>query len=342
MHIKTNIEHNIVQIVVLAICPLLLVLNNLNQAFFYIFSTTICYLISAIVCKFFNKYLDSNLKIFVTAVLSTFVMTILNFMLKKHTIMSLEANEDIYYTVLATICLCLDTYFVDKKSETKLYLFKVLFDCIVFAVMILILTIFVEIFTYGTLFKLTIIKGYTENAFFRGIIFKLVVLGVLCVIFDFILRKYQAKKYEKKIVYEKYVRKIRDEKFFQYDELRRKKLLVSKVEVNKVTEEELEEINQKIAENEKVELEGDEVKVAATEDEKNRNEEIKNKLNNRSKNVKKETKDKNKNSSEERSKDKAKDKAKTKEKKKKENLKGSSRGAKVERVFTKEDRDDKE
>ena len=127
MHIKSNIEHNVIQIVVLAICPLLMVINNLNQAFFYIISTSVCYFVSAIVCKIFSKYLDSSLKIFVTAVLSTFVMTFLNIVLKNHTIMSIETSDDIYFSVLATICICLDTYFVDKKSETKLYIFKVLF-----------------------------------------------------------------------------------------------------------------------------------------------------------------------------------------------------------------------
>jgi len=337
MHIKTNIEHNIIQIVVLAVCPLLLVLNNLGQAFFFILTTSVCYIISAVFCKIFNKYLDRNLKIFVTAVLSTFVMTILSFILKEHTIMGLEATDDIYYSVLATICLCLDTYFIDSRSEMKLYMFKVLFDCGLFALITFVLTFFVEVLSFGTVFKLNLLPKYDGIEFFTSIIFKLVLLGLICVALDYVYRAYMDKKYEKKIVYEKYVRKIRDEKYFQYDDLRKKKLLASKIEVNKVTEAELDEINQKLAENEKVELEGETLETPVDEQEKARNEDLKNKLNNRSKNVKESQKDKNKNSVEEKAQ--AKKEKADKKSKKKEKWKGSSRGSQVERVFVREDED---
>lgn len=358
MHIKTNIEHNIIQVAVLAICPLLLVLNSVGQALFYILSTSVCFFISAMVCKFYSKQFSRNVKIFVTAVISTFVLTILNFALKKHTILGLETPEDSYYTVLSTICLCLDAYFIDNESETKNYLFTILFDCIVFGVLVLVFTIFVELFSNGSFFGLKIFGGYSGNAFFTGLPFKLILLGTLCVIADYGYRVYQEKKNEKKITLEKYVKKIRDEKYFQYDELRKKKLLVSKIEYKNVNEAQAEEINQKLAENQSLETEEDKEKQKEIDkEEQARRDELKKKLSSRQ-NAK--PSNKNKESIEEKPREEKveveedkdtsnkkgkkknkKDKKKDNKKPKKEELKGSTKGAKVERVFKHDDSDKK-
>ena len=74
MHIKTNIEHNMVQIIVLAICPLILVVNTMTQGLFFIVSTILCFVLSSFLCGLLNKYFSRNVKIFVTAVLSSFII----------------------------------------------------------------------------------------------------------------------------------------------------------------------------------------------------------------------------------------------------------------------------
>ena len=138
MRVKSNSQQTVVQVVILAICPLLMVIDNLNQALFYILATCICFAVSAVVCKMFNKLFSKNMKVFVTAILSTFILTIVNYMLGKHTILGIETPTASYYAVLSTICLCLDAYFLDKKSERKLYFFKVIYDCVYFAVILMI------------------------------------------------------------------------------------------------------------------------------------------------------------------------------------------------------------
>lgn len=358
MHIKTNIEHNIIQVAILAICPLLLVLNSVGQALFYILSTSVCFFVSAMICKFYSKHFSRNLKIFVTAIVSTFVLTILNFALKKHTILGLESTSDSYYAVLSAICLCLDAYFIDNESETKGYLFIVLFDIIIYAVMVIVFAIIVELFGYGTFFGLKIFGSYTENLFFVSLPFKLVLLGVICVIADYIYRIYQEKKNEKRIALEKYVKKIRDEKFFQYDELRKKKLLVSKIEFKNINEEQAKEIDQKIAENRAVETEEDKEKQKELDkEEQARKDELQKKFTARSKakssnkykesieerqkNKKTEEPEENEEVTQKDSKKNKKNNKKSKKEKsnkKPQKMRGSTKGSKVERVFNHDDK----
>ena len=250
MHIKTNIEHNMIQIIILAICPLLLVVNTVTQAVFFIFATGVCFIVSAFVCGLFNRYFSKNIKIFVTAVLSSFIIAILDFLLKKEPKFGLESNSDCFYAVLSVICLCLDIYCIDSKSIVKLHMIKTFITTGIFAGILLVYGMIIEILGYGSFFGGKIMEG---NEFFASITFKFILLGILTVVADYIYRYYQTKANEKKMAYEKYVRKIRDEKLFQYDELRRKKLLTSKIEINNVKEDFIQIIEQKNAENESVE-----------------------------------------------------------------------------------------
>ena len=339
MRVKSNIEHNIVQIATLAICPLLIVLNNLSQAFFFIFATCICYFISALLCKVLNKYLGKNLKVFLTAIVSTIILTILNYIIGKHNFMGLEEPEDSYYAILAVICLCLDTYFIDKRADRKPYIIKVLFDCVYFAVMLLILSVVVEFLGFGTIFKLTVFTKFTGSPFFASMSFKFLFLGIISFAVDTSYRARQAKANEKKMTLEKYVKKSRDEKFFQYDSLRRQKLLSSKIIVNNVNDEKAIQIEQLLNENESVETE-EEKKQYQEEEEKNKKL-AEEKAEKKAKATKERKAGKKfKDSIEEKAKV---EKPKKEKKKKEEKLKGSVRGAKVERVFINpEDSEDSE
>ena len=252
MHIKTNIEHNMIQIIILAVCPLLLVVSSVAQALFFATAVSICFVISSFVCGMFNKYFSRNVKIFVTAIISSFIIAILDYFLKQEPILGLKSNNDCFYAVLATICLSIDVYCINSKSVIKLNLIKTLIDCGIFSAILGIFAVIVEFFGWGSFLG---IKIYTPavGAFFKGITFKLILLGLITIVADSIYRFRQKRLVEKKIVYEKYVRKIRDEKMFLYDDLRRKKLLTSKVEINKVNQDFIDEINQKNAENQSIE-----------------------------------------------------------------------------------------
>lgn len=248
MHVKTNIEHNIVQVIVLAICPLLIVMQNIHQALFFVLTTIACYLISALVCYVFNKFLSRNLKIFVTALLSTFIITLINQYLKTNSFWKLSSNDQCFFSVLSTIALCIDIYFIETKAVVKRILPKMLADSLLFAAIAFVYVFVIEFLGFGTIFGKSISK-FAGNAFFSSITFKLIWLGIVAVIADALYRVYMKHITKKRLTYQKYVKKIRDEKEFQYDDLRRRKLLTSEVEIKKLTGEKLDEVAEKLAEN---------------------------------------------------------------------------------------------
>ncbi len=252
MHIKTNIEQNMIQLIVIAVCPLILVVNTMVQGIFFSIATALCFSLSSIICGLLNKYFSRNVKVFITAVLSSFIIAIFNYMLKQEPKLGLQANKDCFYAVLSTICLSLDVYCINSKSVVKLHMIRTFFDCGIFAGVLIGFSTIVELFGSGSILGIHLFNP-SIGAFFQSITFKLILLGLITIALDSVYRFRQNRVTEKKILYEKYVRKIRDEKMFLYDDFRRKKLLTSKVEINNVNQEYVDEINQKNAENQSLE-----------------------------------------------------------------------------------------
>ena len=143
MHIKTNIEHNMIQIVILAICPLLMVVSSVSQAIFFVVAVAVCFACSSFVCGLFNRYFSKNIKIFVTAILSSFIIAIVDYLLKTEPKFGLESNDDCFYAVLSTVCLCLDIFCVDTKSIINLHMIKTAITTGVFAGILIVFGIFV-------------------------------------------------------------------------------------------------------------------------------------------------------------------------------------------------------
>lgn len=248
MHVRTNIEHNITHVIVVAICPLLLVSQTMKESMFFIIATALCFLISAFVCFVFNKYLSRNIKVFVTMILSTFIITIFNELIRKSGFLGLQSSNDWYFVVLSTVCLCVDIYFIDTKAMVQNYFLKLISDCLLYAALMFVYTFVIEFLAYGTMFNKQVFK-FAGEAFFSTITFKLLWLGILCIIADALYRVYMKNADKKKMTYQKYVKKIRDEKEFQYNELYRNKLLTSEVEVKTISGDMAEEMKQKSAEN---------------------------------------------------------------------------------------------
>ncbi len=260
MHVRTNIEHNIIQVVVLSLCPLMLVMENIHQAIYFVVTTLACYWVSAFVCFVFKRYLSRNLKIFITALLSTFIVTIVTKYLGNNSFFKLQSEESCYFAVLSATCLCIDIYFIEKNVVVKKYLPKVLTDSLLFALIAFIYVFVIELFGFGTAFGAKTLIG--ANSFFASITFKLIWLGVVAIFSDAIYRVCLRRAEQKTLAYQKYVKKIRDEKEFQYEELRRNKLLTSEIEIKKyggekpADEEGEKELPQE--DDEKSETEGDE------------------------------------------------------------------------------------
>lgn len=255
MHIKTNIETSFIQIVVLAVCPILLMVNSASSSLYYICATAVCFLLSTFVCFVFNKYMSKTIKIFVTAVLSTFAITVFNFFAEKYGILGIKVSDESYFAVLSTIILSVDNVYLEIRALVNNFFIMSLRTILVFALITFVYGVFKEFLAFGTIFDKQIIKTFMGNKFFDTLVFDFVFLGVLCAVCEIIYRAIMKKINQKHMLYEKYVKKIRNEKKFQYDELRRKKLLATAIETNKIGGEDAEAIKEKENENQVVVVE---------------------------------------------------------------------------------------
>lgn len=255
MHIRTNIEIGFVHVAVLAVCPLMLIMTNASQALYFVCATAVCYLISALICTMFNRYLGRSTKIFITALLSTFLVTIFDYAIENYSFLGFtDVPENSFFAVITTIILSTDIVYIETKALVRNFFVKLLRVLLSFAVITMIFAIVNEFLGYGTVFgnKLFSFKGYE---FFKTITFQLLWLGLIGFIAELIYRAISKRINDKQIAYQKFVKKIRNEKVFQYDNLRRQKLLISEIETNKIDGDKIEEIKEKESENEPVGVE---------------------------------------------------------------------------------------
>ena len=250
MHIKTNIEHSPVQIIVLAICPLLLVVSSVNEAVFFVCGTIICLLISQLFLMMFNKYLNNNVKAMLTAIISAFLVIVSTILVKDFT--QYQMPENAYFIIFSTTVISAEFIYFRNKAVTKhylLYIFKIIF---IFALLTFVYALIKEFLAFGTIYKKQLFK-FAGVKFCKSMIFNLLLLATLCALFDYVVRSIDKKVETKNMVYQKYIKIIRNEKAFQYDRLRREKLLTNDIEVNRVNKEDAEKIAQKESENEAIE-----------------------------------------------------------------------------------------
>lgn len=250
MHIKTNIEHSPVQIIVLAICPLLLVVSSVNEAVFFVCGTIICLLISQLFLMMFNKYLNNNVKAMLTAIISAFLVIVSTILVKDFT--QYQMPENAYFIIFSTTVISAEFIYFRNKAVTKhylLYIFKIIF---IFALLTFVYALIKEFLAFGTIYKKQLFK-FAGAKFCKSMIFNLLLLATLCALFDYVVRSIDKKVETKNMVYQKYIKIIRNEKAFQYDRLRREKLLTNDIEVNRVNKEDAEKIAQKESENEAIE-----------------------------------------------------------------------------------------
>lgn len=249
MHIKTNIEHSPVQIIVLAICPLLLVVSSVNEAVFFVCGTILCLLISQLFLMMFHKYLNNNVKAMLTAIISALLVIVATILVREYTDKKLPDNS--YFIIFSTTILSAEFIYFRNKAITKhylLYIFKIIF---IFALLIFVYAVIKEFLAFGTICNKKLF-AFSGVKFCEGMIFNLLLLALLCALFDYVVRTIDKKVETKNMVYQKYVKIIRNEKAFQYDRLRREKLLTNEIEVNRVNKADAEKITQKESENEAI------------------------------------------------------------------------------------------
>ena len=249
MHIKTNIEHSPVQIIVLAICPLLFAMSTVNEAMFYLCGTIICLIISQLFLLIFNRYLSNDVKALLTAIISAMLVAVASIAVKENTDKVLPDNS--YLIIFSTTILNAEFIYFNSKALKRHYFLNILKNLIIFSAIMLVYSVFKEFFAFGTVYDKQLFKFDGYN-FCSTIIFDLLLIAGLCALFDYTVRYIDKKRETKNMIYQKYVRIIRNEKAFQYDKLRREKLLANQIEINRINKSDSEKIKQKEAENEAI------------------------------------------------------------------------------------------
>ena len=250
MHLKTNIEHSPVQIIVLAMCPLLLAVASIYEAVFFLCGTIICLIFSHIFLMMFNRYLTNDVKTLLTALLSAMIVAVSSIAIKEFTDKVLPDNA--YLMVFSTTILNAEFIYFNNKAMKKHYFMNILKILFIYSVMMVVYAAVKEFMSLGSIWNKQLFK-FDGFVFCDSIIFDLLWLASLCAISDFVVRKIDKSIETKHMVYQKYVRIIRSEKAFQYDKLRREKLLANSIEVNRINKTDSEKIKQKEAENEAIE-----------------------------------------------------------------------------------------
>lgn len=249
MHIKSNIEHNVIDVVILAVCPLLLVLTNAMSAVYYVLATAFCFMISAVVCLLLNKFLSKTVKVFVTVVLSTFLITVFNYFVSEYQFLGLKSSDENYYAILSTIVLSIDIYYIDSKAAVNNFFMRILNSIFVFALVSFVYVVVKEFLSFGTIFDWKPF-AYAGYEFFESITFSFILIAILCAVFEILFRSISSYKQSKSMAYAKLLKQVRNERVFQYDTLRRQKLLASDVEYKHVGSDEYEDIRDKENKNE--------------------------------------------------------------------------------------------
>lgn len=249
MHIKSNIEHIVIDVIIVAICPLVLIMNDAKTALYYVAATAICLLVSAVLCLMLNKYLSKIMKVFITTVLSSFLITVFNYVIKEYGFLGLEATDKNYYAILSTIVLSIDIYYIEIKAAVNHYFARVLNSIFVFALITMIYIVIKEFLSVGTIFEWKPFK-YSGFEFFNTYTFSFILLAMLAAFSSMTFRAINKHLQEKSMAYAKLLKQIKNERIFQYDSLRRQKLLTSEVEIKYVDGDEYEEIKDKDNKNE--------------------------------------------------------------------------------------------
>lgn len=292
MHIKTNIEHSSVQIIVLAICPLLLVVSSVNDAVLFVCGTVLCLLVSQMFISVFNKYLTNNVKAMLTAIISALLVIVATILVKEKTDKVLPDN--FYFVIFSTTILNAEFIYFNNRALTKHYFFSILKNLFIFALIVFLYSVIKEFLAFGTIYGKKLF-AFSGVEFFETMIFNLLLLATLCAAFDYFVRKIDKAHETKSMVYQKYVKIIRDEKTFQYDKLRREKLLGNEIEVNRVNKEDAEKIAQKVSENEAIEsvkeVVSEETEIVEPKEENEKEEAVKEEVKNPEVNVEAEEKD---------------------------------------------------
>lgn len=233
MHIKSKFELNFVHIAVLAICPLISIGLNFLQGITILLLTAISFLFAALVNLVIFKKSSRNVKLFIVALISALIAT--GYELLAMNGLYAQMGNIVYFSILSTIMLSIDIVYVDNNTRNIKFLWKIVRILLVYSFVLTVYSLLKELLSFGTVADKRPFDFYGYD-FFKTITFDFIILGLLCALINRITMLLVEVHNDRKMVYNKYKAKVRNEKTFLYDYYRRQKLLSSDVVVNKITD----------------------------------------------------------------------------------------------------------
>jgi len=234
MRIKSKFELNFVHVAVLAVCPFMLKVANFQTGITLMLLSIVSFLLATLFTLIFCKKSSKNIRIFTSAIVSALVVAGYEFLTKNGTFNSI--GDVSYFSILSTMILCIDSVYVDKKASTASYILTMIRLIGIYVIVSLIYFLLKEVLAFGTISGIKVIENFEGYEFFKMITFDLILLGILCAVINRISALFIEMHNEKTMVYNKYKMKVRNEKMFIYEHFRRKKLLTSDVEINKIND----------------------------------------------------------------------------------------------------------
>lgn len=232
MQIKSKYELNFVHIAVLAVCSLFAVNLTLNEGLTILLISAISYILSLFICMVAFKKVSRNSQIFITAIITALVILFYQILVENKYLAGM--GELVYFSILPTLILSIDSFYLDSKSANTNYFLKIVRLLFVYSFVLILYVSAKELLAFGTIngqkpFKF---DGYP---FFETVTFDFLLLGLVCAVINRISNLIVELYNEKVMILNKYKTKVRNEKTFLYDYYRRKKLLTSDVITNKVS-----------------------------------------------------------------------------------------------------------
>lgn len=241
MHIKSKFELNFVHIAVLAVCPLISVGLSFMQGVTILILSVISFLFAALVNLVIFRKSSRNVKIFVVALVASLIATGYELLAKNGTFSSI--GNLAYFSILSALVLSIDLIYVDNNTRSVKFLWKMIRILIVYAFVLTVYCLLKELLSFGTVAGKRPFDFYGYE-FFKTITFDFILLGLLCALINRITMLLVEVYTDRKMVYNKYKAKVRNEKAFLYDRYRRQRLLSSEVVINKISTKDEDDENQ--------------------------------------------------------------------------------------------------
>lgn len=234
MRIKSKNEINFVHIATLAVCPFMSLLVSFGSGMMLMGLSILSFLLSTFVCLLFFKKSNKNVRIFISAFVSALVVVAYEFFVNQNIFEALGSAA--YFSILSAVVLSIDNSSYDSEASTTSFFIKIVRLVSVYCLISVIYFLLKELLCFGTIAGYKLLENFEGYEFFKYITFDLMLLALLCAATNRIVLILVEIYNDKKLLYNKYKMKVRSEKQFLYDNLRRKKILTSEIEVNHIND----------------------------------------------------------------------------------------------------------